>query len=167
MKSASHSVISIARARHLRIDDDLERVNAMSVTVQYDGVATDAAAASASGDDLWMPLDELTPITGWEAKPQGLCRGERCVPIPAERRAEFFASDGRFNLAAFARYIDQPYVHEDAARIWLFGEAPAARRDALRSLEAPDFTLPDLDGKRWSLSQFRGKKVLLLTWASW
>jgi peroxiredoxin len=37
----------------------------------------------------------------------------------------------------------------------------------LQSLEAPDFTLPDLDGKTYSLSQFRGKKVLLLSWASW
>ncbi|MBI3853814.1 MAG: redoxin domain-containing protein [Verrucomicrobia bacterium] len=32
---------------------------------------------------------------------------------------------------------------------------------------APDFTLPDLKGKAHSLSDFRGKKVLLITWASW
>jgi len=37
----------------------------------------------------------------------------------------------------------------------------------LRSLEAPDFTLPDLDGKLHSLSDYRGKKVLLMSWASW
>jgi peroxiredoxin len=34
-------------------------------------------------------------------------------------------------------------------------------------LTAPDFTLPDLAGKPHTLSHLRGKKVLLVTWASW
>ena len=34
-------------------------------------------------------------------------------------------------------------------------------------MEAPDFSLPDVYGKRWSWSQFRGKRVLLYMWASW
>lgn len=33
--------------------------------------------------------------------------------------------------------------------------------------EAPNFRLPDLDGKVTSLSQFRGKVVLLNFWATW
>jgi peroxiredoxin Q/BCP len=33
-------------------------------------------------------------------------------------------------------------------------------------VEAPDFTLPDLDGNLHSLSDYRGRKVVLLTWAS-
>ena len=32
---------------------------------------------------------------------------------------------------------------------------------------APDFTLPDLDGAMWSLSQFRGRPVVLFFWATW
>lgn len=32
---------------------------------------------------------------------------------------------------------------------------------------APDFTLNDIDGKPVSLSQFKGKKVVLVFWASW
>ena len=31
----------------------------------------------------------------------------------------------------------------------------------------PDFTLPDVNGVPRSLSQLRGKKVFLATWASW
>ncbi|GAW92532.1 TlpA family protein disulfide reductase [Calderihabitans maritimus] len=33
--------------------------------------------------------------------------------------------------------------------------------------QAPDFTLTTLDGKKVSLSDYRGKKVLLNFWASW
>ncbi|MCZ6597977.1 MAG: redoxin domain-containing protein [Planctomycetota bacterium] len=32
---------------------------------------------------------------------------------------------------------------------------------------APDFALPDRHGNLVRLSDFRGKKVLLYTWASW
>ena len=35
------------------------------------------------------------------------------------------------------------------------------------SLEAPNFTLPDMNGRAHSLADYRGKKVLLITWASW
>lgn len=31
----------------------------------------------------------------------------------------------------------------------------------------PDFALPDLDGKTVRLSDFRGKRVALVAWASW
>jgi peroxiredoxin len=31
----------------------------------------------------------------------------------------------------------------------------------------PDFTLPDLDGKQWKSSDFRGKPVVIDFWATW
>jgi peroxiredoxin len=45
--------------------------------------------------------------------------------------------------------------------------AKLLRRAAMASLQAPDFGLPDLDGRRHRLSDYRGKKVLLAAWASW
>ena len=33
--------------------------------------------------------------------------------------------------------------------------------------QAPDFTLPTLDGENISLSDYRGKRVILFMWASW
>jgi hypothetical protein len=47
------------------------------------------------------------------------------------------------------------------------GISAAQRAKALASLEAPDFTLPDLAGRPHSLSAQRGKKVLLVAYASW
>jgi len=138
----------------------------MAVTVIYDDKPTPAAGAQPQGDDLWMPLGELRAAAGWELKPEGLCRDERCVPIPPAQRDRFLRGD-MVNLAALARRLGQPVVHDDPHAVWFFGESADARRTALASLKAPDFTLPDLDGKMHSLSDYRGRKVLLLSWASW
>jgi hypothetical protein len=139
----------------------------MAATIVYDGRAYESESATAAGDDLFISLADLAAATGWERKPQGLCLGDLCVPIPPGREDEFVAADGRFNLAEFARYRAQPVVHDDTARAWLFGESAVARGTALRSIEAPDFALSDLDGRIHKLSDYRGKKVLLLSWASW
>jgi cytochrome c biogenesis protein CcmG/thiol:disulfide interchange protein DsbE len=41
------------------------------------------------------------------------------------------------------------------------------RLNQLEKSGVPDFTLPDLNGKSVSLSQFRGKLVIVNIWASW
>jgi len=46
-------------------------------------------------------------------------------------------------------------------------ESARERQAALASLEAPDFALPDPTGRMHRLSDYRGKKVFLVTWASW
>jgi hypothetical protein len=139
----------------------------MPATVIYGFEPYVATTARAHGDDLWLALEELEPASGWTYKPQGLCLGERCVPLPPARADEFVDGRGAFNLAAFARFLGQPVVHDEGGDVWVFGEAAQARRDALRSLQAPDFSLPDLDGVPHALADYRGKKVLLLSWASW
>ena len=90
---------------------------------------------------------------GWEAKPEGLCRGELCVPLGLD--------DGRVDLEAFAARLGAPVVRE--GDVWSCGE-PSVRAPLT---EAPDFTLPDLAGGLHSLTEHRGCKVLLVTWASW
>lgn len=140
----------------------------MPATVIYREQTSYVPDAAAEGDKLWLPLDELRMSTGWELKPEGACLNEVCVPIPAGREQEFLREGGsRFNLAALARLLGQPVVHDDTQAVWLFGEAASNRRGTLFSLQAPDFTLPDLDGRLHSLSDYQGKKVFLFSWASW
>jgi len=115
---------------------------------------------------LWLNAGDFQRVSGFERKPEGFCKGEICYPVPPARQTEF-ESGGRYNLAALAGLIGQPVVADEAHRVWCFGEASENRKRALTSLDAPDFSLPDLAGKMHSLSEHRGKKVLLVSWASW
>ena len=61
----------------------------------------------------------------------------------------------------------RPVAIDHVERAAYVGVAAAERAAALASLAAPDFVLPDLDGRPHSLSAQRGKKVLLVAYASW
>jgi len=138
--------------------------------VIYDGVATEVTAPADAASDLWVTMADLKRATRFEVKPQGVCRDTLCFPLPKSRKAEFVAKKGAatwFNLSAFARLINQPAARDERHAVWYFGPRSEEAASRLSSLEAPDFTLPDLGGKPHSLADFRGKKVLLLTWASW
>lgn len=144
----------------------------MTQTVLYGALETELAGAAADRDRLWIPLADLERSTGWTAKPEGLCRGEICVPVPAARKADWLdGHDGegrRLDFAAFAAHLGHPVVRDGERGVWAFGP-PADRGAASASgpVAAPEFRLPDLDGTLHSLSDYRGKKVLLYCWSSW
>ena len=122
--------------------------------------------ARAEGERLWLSPADLEAATGWSSRPEGLCQGSVCVPIPAGRERDF-QRDGRIDVAAFWRHLGKPLAHGADGAAWVLGAGAADRAASLRSLAAPDFTLPDRDGRLHSLSEQRGKKVLLVSWASW
>ena len=136
------------------------------VTLLYEQSETYCSTARAAGEDLWLDTPELERVTGWSMKPQGLCRGDICVPVPASRSAEYVAGDA-VNAAAFWRRMNNPVVRDAAGEAWVLGTSATHRSQSLQSLQAPDFALPDLAGVTRKLSEHRGKKVLLATWASW
>lgn len=138
----------------------------MAIDIIYGERVTAGVDKDAVGGGLWLSGDDFKRVSGWEFKPQGFCKGDVCVPVPDARKHEF-AAGGRYNLAALANLLGQPVVTDEEHQAWCFGEAAAERKRMLTSLDAPDFTLPDLDGKMHSLSDYRGRKVLLLSWASW
>jgi hypothetical protein len=76
-------------------------------------------------------------------------------------------SAGRVDVEAFWRRLGNPVLCSDDRETWVLGAGADDRNAALAGLVAPDFTLPDLSGTPRTLSQSRGNKVLLVTWASW
>ena len=144
--------------------------SASAVTVIYDAKTTTVQDALPDSDNLWLTTSDLTAASGFVLKPQGACLNELCVPIPKARETSFLRSVKRvkyFNLSELARTLHQPSVHDAASQTWLFGARPEAQMRYVNTLEAPNFTLADWKGSQRSLSDFRGKKVLLITWASW
>ena len=138
-------------------------------TIMYDDIATEITSGTADASQLWITTADLTRATRFELKPQGVCRDQLCFPVPKARASEFVRKNSGatlFNLLAFAQLVNQPVAHDAALSTWYFG-LRSDQRQGLSSLRAPDFTLPDMAGKMHSLSDFRGKKVLLVTWASW
>jgi hypothetical protein len=101
---------------------------------------------------------ELERVTGWELKPEGLCHGEQCVPFAS-------ASTDAIDLADVSRALGMPLVEEPRAGVWALG--PEAGGKALASATLPDLELPDLDGRPFRFSSLRGRKALIVAWASW
>ena len=113
-------------------------------------------------DGLWMSAADAAKVTDWALKPEGMCLAERCVPLPAAA-----VKDKEVDVAAFWIKLGGPVVGAENGEVWALGVPADERNAALEGLEAPDFTLPDVDGKPHTLSALRGKKVFLATWASW
>jgi AhpC/TSA family protein len=132
-------------------------------TIIDDGRITQVAAR-VDGDRVGLSPAPLHAALGWELKPQGLCKDDRCVPVTAQQgRIDASGAD----LAAVAALLGRPLAIDVGERVACLGTAAADRAAQLASLAAPDFTLPDLDGRKHSLSDYRGKKVLLVAYASW
>lgn len=133
--------------------------------------APDGAEADPGRDALWLDATAIDAATGWQWKPEGLCQGDICLPLPPASRADLVRErPGQaplLDIAAVWRRSGQPVVHDASGSTWVLGTGAAQRSAALETLEAPDFTLPDLAGVPQRLSALRGRKVLLATWASW
>lgn len=93
--------------------------------------------------------------TGWSFKPQGACKGDMCVPMPA----------GELTVEEVAPRLGMPIVRD--SELGLIALGPEAMGRALASAEMPALRLPDRNGNEFDLASLRGQKVLLLAWASW
>jgi len=139
------------------------------VTLLSSNGTVNLESATSDGRGLWVPVAEL-PRLGWELEAEGVCRGEVCVPIPKARERDFVRDDAAgklFNLTEFAALRRQPLARSERGDVFAIGEASQDRAALLRGGEAPDFALPDLTGRIHRLSEHRGKKVFLVSWASW
>jgi hypothetical protein len=108
-----------------------------------------------------VTADRFAEATGWSPKPEGLCRGELCVPAPGSLRA-----DGSVDVEVAAARLGMPIVRDDAHDVMAVGPATLGGR-ALPSAAAPDPELLARDGSVFRLSSLRGRKVVLLGWSSY
>jgi hypothetical protein len=129
-------------------------------TVLYQDRPVTLDQSRPDGNELWVRAADLPRINEFEVKPQGACRADVCIPLSKNlRQGEWF------HLTGFARKIGETFVADSG--VWSFGEIPVVRAGFLNSRIAPDFAVPDRKGHVVHLSDFRGKKVLVVTWASW
>ena len=127
------------------------------VTVIHEDRETEIAAARVVGEGLWLSSADVHRATGWTLTSEGLCRDGACVPVPRTRAADVIRGDA-VDIAAFWRHAGHPVVRDARGETWVLGTGADERARALRSLEAPDFALPDLDGRMHALSDHRGRR---------
>ncbi|MBW2292945.1 MAG: redoxin domain-containing protein [Deltaproteobacteria bacterium] len=121
-------------------------------------------AATNDGSTLRLAARPLLESLGWAQKPEGLCKGDVCIPIAS--RPDLINEHG-VDLAALAEVLGRPVVINRDESAASMGSATEAHGTQLAGGVAPDFTLPDLSGTEHTLSDYRGKKVLLIAYASW
>jgi hypothetical protein len=98
-------------------------------------------------------LASVARSLGWELKPEGLCRGDVCVPLGDQSSIHVLA-------AALRRHLVEDLQHG----LWALG--PEAGR-ALATAKAPELVLPEWRGGDFALSSLLGQKVVIVAWAPW
>jgi hypothetical protein len=80
------------------------------------------------------------------------------VPVPG-------GTAGSLDVRVLSERLGMPLLQDEATGVWALGPESGGR--ALTTAVAPDLELPDVDGNLFRLSSLRGRKVLLVAWASW
>lgn len=138
---------------------------ATPATVLYKGSTIAVQDTLPDPSDLWISPADLTRITGFALRGDRACLGKTCV----EHARLLVRRSGKtwVNATGLARKLQQPFAADHDKNVWSLGLVPASRTDFASAAMAPDFAMKDRTGRTVRLSDFRGKKVLLVTWASW
>jgi len=110
---------------------------------------------------LRVPAGEFAATTGWDAKPQGMCRGEVCVPAPGA------LENGIVNVESAAERLGMPVVHDSAHGVWSLGAATATGRTLATAVAQFPSSLIDAMGRGFDFASLRGRRIIMIAWASW
>src|SRR5438034_11686886 len=83
--------------------------------------------ATAVFESLSVDPATFERLTGWLMRPEGLCRGERCIPLAA--------GNGRVDVRVFAERTSSALVHDAENGLWALGPESGGRALASRSEE--------------------------------
>jgi hypothetical protein len=133
----------------------------MRMTIVDDGRPSESDVSVIDGGVRLSP-EAIQAALGWEVTDEGLCREGLCVPRPRDWDAR-----ADLELTLLADHLGRPVSIDVAEGVTWLGAPAEERARRLRSLQAPDFALRDIGGQVHRLSAHRGRKVLLLAWASW
>jgi len=131
--------------------------------INIDGQVSAVELSEQSGK-VSVSNSELEQATGWSLKPEGLCRDQVCVPV---LNVTALSKDNQVDLSEFARLVQQNIVIDAQRKVVALGEQAQVRGTEMATLDAPDFTLPDIHGQQVSFSDYNRRKRLLLAWSSW
>lgn len=139
-----------------------------TTTVLYSGNSTQVTGSPSPSGGCLIDPSQLPAINGFTLKPEGACMDDICIPV-TQANGLVKSVDGRdwFDLVAFADLMEQPYVADEDMQVWSFGEIPVKREAMMTEAKAPDVELTDRTGKVIRLSDFKGRKALIVTWSSW
>jgi hypothetical protein len=110
--------------------------------------------------ELEVDAAEFEARTGWAAKPEGMCKGSVCVPLPG-------GTGGRLDVKVLSERLGMPLIHDADNDVYALGPSNVTGR-ALMTADMPDLVLPDVrTGEAFDIASLRGSKVVLVAWASW
>ena len=131
--------------------------------INSNGIMSNVDVVSNFGE-FAISLDDFAIVTGWQLKPEGLCFDKTCLPVT---NSSALTNSTHIDLVEFARVTNQNIIVDQKNKIAALGERADSRSEAMATLVAPDFRLPDIHGKQISFSDFNRRKRLLLAWSSW
>lgn len=115
-----------------------------------------------------VPATVVAEATGWVRKPEGLCRGEVCIPAALHTGLAPDADrPDLLDLAVVADATEQLVVADLDRGVVALGPSAARRTRDLRTLDASDVVATDLDGDPVRLTDYAGRKKLLVAFSSW
>lgn len=129
-----------------------------------DGERAVPVAARRSGGGVLLDAAAVKDGLGWEIHDGLLCNDSLCIPLDDVGAV---VRDGAIDLAGLAAAMDRALAVDLDEQAAFLGGSARERSQALASRHAPDFSLPDLAGRSHTLGEHRGKKILLVAWASW
>lgn len=134
-----------------------------NILINSDGVTSLVTLRNNFGK-FSIAKDDLEKFLGWSLETEGLCKEVVCIPV---RELKKLTDGMNIDLVEFAQITNQNIVVDQDRKIVALGEHADTRSEAMTTLDAPDFTLPDIHGKQVSFSDFNRRKRLLLAWSSW